>query len=59
MKNCSKRTLMDEKPCVSLYFHLSQGETWQEKDGIYVVVVNMETSVIEDMIYDSGLAGNG
>ena len=52
-------TQEDEKPCVRLYFHLTQGDSWQEKDGIYVVIVNMESGVIEDMIYDSGLAGNG
>lgn len=52
-------TLEGEKPCVTLYFYLTQGDSWQEKDGIYVVIVNMESGVIEDMIYDSGLAGNG
>ena len=47
------------RPLVSLYYHLSQGNEWMEKDGIYVVTVNMETGEIEDMLYDSGLAANG
>lgn len=51
--------LKDGKPTVSFYYHLSQGEEWVEKDGIYVVKVNLETGVIEDIIYDSALAGNG
>lgn len=51
--------LEDGKPTVSLYYHLSQGEEWVDKDGIYVVTVNLETGMIEDIIYDSGLAGNG
>ena len=28
-------------------------------DGIYVVTVNMETGAVEEIFYDSGLAGNG
>ncbi len=48
-----------EIPCVRLHFWLKQGEAWQEKDGIYSVLVNMESGVIEEMRYDSALAGNG
>lgn len=29
-----------------------------EKDGIYLVDVDMDTGVVEDVLYDSGLAGN-
>lgn len=49
----------NDTPTVSLYYHLSQGEQWMEKDGIYVVTVNLKTGAIEDVLYDSGLAGNG
>lgn len=47
------------KPTVSLFYHLTQGSEWREKDGIYVVEVNLETGEIENIIYDSALAGNG
>ena len=30
-----------------------------EKDGQYWVTINLQTEVIEDIVYDSGLAGNG
>lgn len=49
----------DGRPTVSLYYHLTQGSEWREKDGIYVVRVNLETGEIENIIYDSTLAGNG
>lgn len=49
----------EERPLVSLFFHLSQGDEWIEKDGIYVVTINMKTGEIEEIIYDSGLAANG
>lgn len=49
----------DDRPTVSLYYHLTQGSEWHEKDGIYVVRVNLETGEIENIIYDSTLAGNG
>ena len=32
---------------------------WVEKDGTYTVYVNVETGVIEEIFYDSGLGGNG
>ena len=47
------------KALISLYFHLTQGEEWVEKDGIYVVTVDVENAVIENIYYDSGLAGHG
>ncbi|NLA54142.1 MAG: hypothetical protein GX858_07325, partial [Clostridiales bacterium] len=49
----------DGRPTVFLYYHLTQGSEWREKDGIYVVKVNLETREIENIIYDSGLAANG
>ena len=30
-----------------------------EKDGIYTVDVNVETGVIEEIYYESGMGGNG
>ena len=30
-----------------------------KKDGIYVVDVNVETGMIESILYDTGLGGNG
>ena len=35
------------------------GDAFTEKDGRYMVTVNLENGVIEDVLYDSGLAGNG
>ncbi|NLC14180.1 MAG: hypothetical protein GX768_09085 [Chloroflexi bacterium] len=50
---------IEDRPIVSLYYHLTQSEEWVEKDGIYVVMVNLVTGEIEDILYDSALAGNG
>lgn len=47
------------RPTVSLFYHLSLGGEDAQKDGIYVVTVNMESGEIEDIFYDSGLAANG
>ena len=60
-------SLRDGKPVYSVWFYLTQcpganDETFSEfteGDGIYVVEVNTETGVIEHMIYDSTLGGNG
>ena len=53
-------TMEDDKPVGVLIFRLWQGgETWMEKDGQYVVRINVESGEIEDMLYDSGLAANG
>lgn len=49
----------DGQPMFIKFFTLSQGEKWTEKDGIYVVTVNLRTGEIEGITYDSGLAGNG
>lgn len=49
-----------DQPIVMLMFRLKQNEdTFTEKDGQYWVDVNMDTGVIEDIVYDSGLLGNG
>ena len=49
----------DDQPMFIKFFTLSQGEKRTEKDGIYVVTVNLRTGEIEGITYDSGLAGNG
>ncbi len=48
------------QPVVDLFLRLTQKEdgTRTEKDGIYVVTVNLNDGVIEDIRYDSGLAAN-
>lgn len=51
--------MLNGRPVVKLFFHLSQGDEWTDKDGIYVVTVNVETGAVEEIFYDSGLAGNG
>lgn len=51
--------MLNGRPVVHLYYHLSQGEEWTEMDGIYVVTVNLQSGAVEEIIYDSGLAGNG
>ncbi len=47
-------------PLVTLRFWLHQSQSvFTEKDGMYSVTVNMDTGVIEDILYDSGRAANG
>lgn len=48
----------DGQPVVSMMFRLWH-EGQSENDGQYWVDVNMDTGVVEDVIYDSGMAGNG
>ncbi len=49
----------DGEPVVELLLHLTQQEGVRtEKDGIYGVTVNLKSGVIEDILYDSGLAAN-
>lgn len=44
----------------SLYYWLWQNENeWVEGNGIYIVDVNVETGVVEEIYYDNGLLGNG
>ena len=51
----------NDQPVVDLFLRLTQKEdgTYTEKDGIYVVTVNMIDGTVEDVLYDSGLASNG
>ena len=58
----------DGHPVASMLFRLWQAgeagdyagrDDFTEKDGHYWVDVNMDTGVVEDMIYDSMLAANG
>ena len=51
----------DGHPVSCMLFWLTQNDegTFTEKDGQYWGLVNLETGVIEDILYDSGLAGNG
>ncbi len=51
--------MLNSRPVVKLFYHLQQGSEWQDMDGIYVVTVNLENGVVEEVLYDSGLAGNG
>ena len=51
----------DGKPCFEVQYFLSQGPdgAFVEKDGAYGVLVNVETGVIERIVYESGLGGEG
>lgn len=49
-----------DNPIVEPYYWLNQKEgEWTEGDGIYIVEMNAETGVIEGIVYDSAIAGNG
>ena len=52
--------MVDSRPLVNMFFHLMQksGE-WQEKDGVYVVTINLLDGAVEDIYYDNTLMGNG
>lgn len=52
--------MVDDHPLVNMPFHLMQtpGE-WQEKDGVYVVTINLLDGAVEDIYYDNMLMGNG
>ena len=54
-------TYQEGQPLVHLMFWLWQEDEgpFTEKDGQYWVTINLQTGVIEDILYDSGLAGNG
>ncbi len=54
-------TYQDDQPLANMLFWLWQkdGDTFTEKDGQYWVTVNLKTGVVEDIIYDTGMAGNG
>lgn len=63
--------IVDGRPLVNLFFHLTQNPghmrddgyyepgVWAEKDGIYVVTINLLDGAVEDIYYDTGLMGNG
>lgn len=63
--------IVDGRPLVNLFFHLMQNPgharedgcyepgVWAEKDGIYIVTVNLLDGAVEDIYYDTGLMGNG
>ena len=52
-------TMWNGQPVSRMEYQRGHADGWQEKDGIYVVFVNVENGQVEDMIYDSALAGNG
>lgn len=54
-------TMQEDQPVVELYFWLHQDPDvyFTPMDGGYWVTVNLITGVIEDILYDSTLAGNG
>ncbi len=51
------------QPCFEVQYFLQQDPdhpgTFTEKDGAYAVAVNVETGVIERLVYESGLGGEG
>ena len=50
----------NEQAFYSLYYGLNQKEgEWTAGDGIYIVDVNVQTGVVEEVLYDTGLLGNG
>lgn len=53
----------DGIPCFEVHYGLDQDpehpETHVEMDGDYAVLVNVETGVIEKIVYESGLGGEG
>lgn len=52
--------IVQGRPLVNLFFHLTQDPgQWSEKDGVYVVTVNLLDGAVEDVFYDTGLLGNG
>lgn len=54
-------TYEDEQPLAHLLFWLWQQDEgpFTEKDGQYWVTIDLITGMIEDILYDAGLAGNG
>lgn len=55
--------MVNGKPCFWVEYFLTQDpdhpEKHADKDGSYAVYVNVETGVIEEMVYNSGLGGEG
>ncbi len=54
-------TYQDDQPLAHMLFWLWQkdGDTFTEKDRQYWVTINLKQEMIEDIMYDVGLAGNG
>ena len=55
--------MYEGKPCFEVQYFLDQDpehpETHPDKDGTYAALVNVETGVIEKLVYESGLGGEG
>ena len=55
--------MINGQPCFEVQYFLTQNpdhpENFVEKDGTYGAAVNVETGVIERLIYESGLGGEG
>lgn len=52
--------MVEDTPVLDVWFWLSMSQDgYTEGDGLYGASVNVETGVMEDMHYDSALAGNG
>jgi len=55
--------MYEGKPCFEVQYFLTQDpdhpETHPDKDGTYAALVNVETGVIEKLVYESGLGGEG
>lgn len=53
--------MLEGKPVLCVWFWLAQDEAAGHLpgDGLYEACVNVETGVIEEIYYDSGLMGNG
>jgi len=51
----------NEAPCYSFYLTLGFAEDGYQGEGagIYIVIVNVVTGLVEDMLYDSALGGHG
>ena len=53
----------DGVPCFEVQYFLDQDpehpETHVDKDGTYAALVNVETGVIEKLVYESGMGGEG
>ena len=51
----------DELPCYEFYFTLGYDEDGYQGPGagIYTMKINVENGTVEDILYDSALAGNG
>lgn len=52
--------MIDREPCFEVQYFLTQNpDTFTEKDGSYAVAVNVKTGVIERLVYESGIGGEG